>query len=104
MRIQTFLARAKANWITLEIILVILVSFIIHMPYFFQYTIIPAFCTDQNNQKTCEIETQDEMKCYSHDDKYDNSDLFLAFSLFYSVSRKCTIDIFLLVFDESVQK
>ena len=87
VRLRTFQNPQKELWIRMQTFLAILFSLVCHLPYFFQYQIVPDFCTNprediENDKSACLLM---EKNCWTHCDLYAESVIFLVFSVAYQV-------------------
>ena len=63
MRLKSFRNPEKKKWIRFEIVVAMLTSFLLHLPYYFQEEITPSICSESARDKLSNgIETKDRFR------------------------------------------
>ena len=86
MRLKSFRNPEKKKWIKFEIVLAVLTSFLLHLPYYFQEDIIPSFCTEDQADDVGNVRNSEDIQgCWTHVDVFKESALFKVYSFVYQV-------------------
>lgn len=72
----------------MQIISAVMISLLLHMPYFFQYLIVPGFCpnpeNDIENDKAAKALPRD---CFTHVDRFQQMHLWKLYGFIYQVGH-----------------
>ena len=71
----------------MQIISAVMISLLLHLPYFFQYLIVPGFCPnpedDIENDRSKVLPTD----CYTHRDRFQGLLLWKLYGFLYQVDK-----------------
>ena len=84
---KAFKNPAKEKWIKFQIALAVVFSFLVHLPYFFQFEIEKkSQCTDSEDDIVNSKSTP--FYCWDHIDIFEQNNLYMLYSFAYQVSEK----------------